>query len=324
MKHMLWFFIQLMATANGKLSSMSATQLGDVLAKHNELRRNMGASDMMMMVWNDTVASHAQAWADKCPGSAHSNSSDRLSTYDGENMAQAAGSHFVLTDNTDLTGSVEDWYNEIWNAGDYKNGGTFTGFGVCNGTCGHFTQVVWASANALGCGVAACQLNGLDGYVLVCQYHATVSGTYGGNMGTKTLFTKGTACSDCPSDYQTCTDSLCSAGTSDSTGDGTSESTSEGISDSTSTSATASDATSDGVSDSSTTSSTTSTTTSTTSSDIASASTSEQGRRRKRRRSGSSSTPSTADWDEFTTDLHSVSKRGISVIKPHGFLAGKK
>merc|ERR1719465_146713 len=170
-----------------------------------------------MMKWDSTVASHAQAWADTCPGSTHSDSSARFGTYDGENMAQAAGSNFVLTANTNLNGSVQAWYDEISEAGDYKDGGTFTGFGVCSGTCGHYTQVVWASADALGCGVAACTLMGYDGYHLVCQYHATVSGTYGGNMGQQTIFTKGTACGNCPSDYQTCTDSLCSDGTSAST-----------------------------------------------------------------------------------------------------------
>merc|ERR1712134_252901 len=99
---------------------------------------------MMMMVWNDTVASHAQAWADKCPGSTHSDSSNRYGEWDGENMAQKWGSNFVLTVNTDLTGSVQSWYDEIKDAGDYKNGCEFTGFDVCSGTCGHFTQVVWA------------------------------------------------------------------------------------------------------------------------------------------------------------------------------------
>merc|ERR1712137_1448007 len=194
----------------------------------------MGASDMMMMVWDSTVASHAQTWADTWAGSKHSDSSDRSGAYDGENMAQYAASSFVLTGNTNLNGSVQSWYDEIKAAGGYKNGGTFTGFDECSDTCGHFTQVVWASANALGCGVSACSLMGYDGYQLVCQYHASVSGTYGGNMKEQTLFTKGTACGECPSNYQSCTDSLCSDGTSGSTSDSTSASTSASTSDGTS------------------------------------------------------------------------------------------
>merc|ERR1712137_1333575 len=193
----------------------------------------MGASDMMMMVWDSTVASHAQTWADTWAGSKHSDSSDRSGAYDGENMAQYAASSFVLTDNTNLNGSVQSWHGEIKAAGGYKNGGTFTGFDECSDTCGHFTQVVWASANALGCGVSACSLMGYDGYQLVCQNHASVSGTYGGNMKEQTLFTKGTACGECPSNYQSCTDSLCSDGTSGSTSDSTSASTSDGTSYST-------------------------------------------------------------------------------------------
>merc|ERR1711979_99814 len=88
--------------------------------------------------------------------------------------------------------------NEVSDAGSYQNGGTFDGFGPCTGVCGHYTQVVWAAANELGCGVASCPMSGMPGYLLVCQYASTVSGAYGGNMGGQNLYTEGAACSACP------------------------------------------------------------------------------------------------------------------------------
>merc|ERR1719195_261100 len=120
-------------------------------------------------------------------------------------MAQSASSNFVLTGTTDLTGSVQSWYDEISQAGSYSNGGTFTGFGPCTGVCGHYTQVVWAAANKIGCGAAYCpHRTGMGGYELVCQYGSSVPGGYGGNMGGATVFTKGAACSSCPSGFATC------------------------------------------------------------------------------------------------------------------------
>lgn len=205
-------------------AGLSTTQRDAVLNYHNNLRDAMSASDMMKMTWDDSVAAHAQTWADGCPGGTHSDSSTgRSSQYDGENMAQSASSNFELTESTDLTASVQNWYDERSAAGSYKSGGTFTGFGECTSTCGHFTQVVWASANVLGCGVASCTLSGMDGYLLVCQYHASVSGAYGGNMMGSTIFTTGDACTACPTGFTTCSSNLCASSDDVSTTDADSD-----------------------------------------------------------------------------------------------------
>jgi hypothetical protein len=194
-------------------SALSQVQIDAVVSKHNTLRGAIGASDMMMLTWSPVLASRAQAHSSTCPGSSHSSNRG----YDGENMAASAGSNFQLTGTTDLTPSVQRWYDEISDAGDYQNGGTFNGFGPCTGVCGHFTQVVWAAANEIGCGVTSCPMQGMPGYQLTCQYRSTLPGKYGGNMGGSGIFTKGTACASCPSGYEECTEhppGLCGGGTS--------------------------------------------------------------------------------------------------------------
>jgi uncharacterized protein YkwD len=190
-------------------SALSQAQIDAVVSKHNTLRAAAGASDMMMLKWNPDLARRAQEHSSTCPGSSHSSNRGN----DGENMAASAGSNFQLTSTTDLTPSVQRWYDEISNAGDYQNGGIFSGFGTCTGVCGHYTQVVWAAANEIGCGVSSCPMSGMPGYQLTCQYRSTLSGKYGGNMYSKVVFTKGTACASCPNGYQTCSTSpagLCS------------------------------------------------------------------------------------------------------------------
>jgi len=181
-----------------------------LLRKHNDLRAAMGASDMTMMVWDDTLANAAQTYASGCPSGHSKNRPNSV----GENLAwKWSSSVRSLTATTDFTPSVQSWYDEIKDAGSYKTGGTFSGFGKCSGVCGHYTQVVRAAANKLGCGVNFCpHSSGMGGYMLVCQYGTSVSGSYGGNMQGTTLFTSGKACSKCPSGFQKCASNLCSIG----------------------------------------------------------------------------------------------------------------
>jgi len=204
---------------------LTQSQKDAIVKKHNALRAGLGASDMTKMTWDDTLANAAQQYvsgvsllaqqtnvssqkSQKCP---RGHSQNRAKSV-GENMAWKWSSSFQLADivNTDFTPSVQSWYDEIKDAGPYKTGGRFDGFGKCSGVCGHYTQVVWAAANKIGCGAAYCpHSTGMGGYELVCQYGTTVSGGYGGNMGGATVFTSGTACSKCPSGFGTCSSNLC-------------------------------------------------------------------------------------------------------------------
>jgi len=198
-----------------KATGLSEAQRDAVVAKHNELRASLGASDMIKLTWDQTLADAAQAHSGSCPGSTHTTNAARGNKV-GENMAQSGGSNFQLTSTTDLTGSVQDWFNEKSDAGSYQNGGLYTGNSPCTGVCGHYTQVAWQADNLIGCGVMECVNQfgqGWKGFHLTCQYGTTVPGSYGGNMndGRSVVFTPGTACSACPSGFETCSAGLCSA-----------------------------------------------------------------------------------------------------------------
>jgi len=203
--------------------SLSRSQMDAIVKKHNDLRAAMGASDMMEMTWDDTLAAAAQKWVSglslaevpgsqggsKCPDG-HSQNRNNA----GENMAWKWSSSVTsISPSTDYTPSVQDWYDEVKDAGPYKAGGTFSGFDQCTGVCGHYTQVVWAAADKIGCAAEYCpHSTGMGGYELVCQYGSSVPGAHGGNMRSSTLFTTGAACSKCPSGFNRCSNKLCSPG----------------------------------------------------------------------------------------------------------------
>jgi pathogenesis-related protein 1 len=90
------------------------------------------------LTWSATVATSAQAWADKCmfmhSGNAY-----------GENIYAGAG--------MDATPQqvVDSWAGE---AKDYDYATN-----SCSDVCGHYTQVVWRGSTKLGCGVTNCTKN---------------------------------------------------------------------------------------------------------------------------------------------------------------------
>jgi pathogenesis-related protein 1 len=116
------------------------------------------------LAWSETLAQQAQSWADHLAASGcqleHSQS-----PY-GENLA--AGTEGTLSPED----VVDMWYREV-SAYRFRSGG----FSM---DTGHFTQLVWASSQHLGCGVTTC--GGLD--VWVCNYDppGNVEGQYRENV----------------------------------------------------------------------------------------------------------------------------------------------
>lgn len=111
---------------------------GEALAAHNALRAK---HDVPALSWSGSLASTAQAWADKCVFE-HSNNG-------GENLAQGSGSPSIF---------INDWYSEIGQH-DFANP-------EANPETGHFTQVIWKDSKQLGCAISQCGGNPL----FVCNY----------------------------------------------------------------------------------------------------------------------------------------------------------
>lgn len=129
--------------------------LNGITRQHNLARESVSpaaSSPLPALAWSSTLAATAQAWADGCKFS-HSGG-----PY-GENIYATSGTSTP----TDVVGS---WVSEK-SKYNYANNS-------CSGTCGHYTQVVWAASLNLGCGVKNCTQNSPFGssswQFWVCNY----------------------------------------------------------------------------------------------------------------------------------------------------------
>ncbi|KFK40371.1 hypothetical protein AALP_AA3G364900 [Arabis alpina] len=122
----------------------------ETLEVHNKARALVGVGPM---VWNETLATYAQSYADERAGDcAMMHSSGPF----GENLAAGWGT---------MSGPVatEYWMTEKENY-DYDTNTC----GGADGVCGHYTQIVWRDSVRLGCGSVRCNN---DEYIwVICSY----------------------------------------------------------------------------------------------------------------------------------------------------------
>ncbi|XP_047188268.1 peptidase inhibitor 15-A-like isoform X2 [Scophthalmus maximus] len=147
-----------------------------ILDYHNQVRANVfpPAANMEHMLWDNDLARTAEVWAAKCiweHGPAH------LLQFYGQNLS-------------------------------FRTGGCPL---VCYGPmCTHYTQMVWASTNRVGCAVQTCYNMFVWGVLwreatfLVCNYSPK------GNWIGEAPYRVGIPCSACPSSYAgTCNNNMC-------------------------------------------------------------------------------------------------------------------
>jgi pathogenesis-related protein 1 len=133
-----------------------------LVAAHNYWRREVGVGDLQ---WSADAARVAQKWADdlkaeNCP--MRHNLAPERKKYFGENVYRYwrtspyppfyRNSKYV----TDAWGAESLWFDGSANSCHAPEGGT----------CGHYTQVVWAYSKLVGCGHAHCGAS----EVWVCEY----------------------------------------------------------------------------------------------------------------------------------------------------------
>ncbi|KAJ7332932.1 hypothetical protein JRQ81_015112 [Phrynocephalus forsythii] len=159
---------------------------------HNQYRSKVDppASDMLKMSWDPALEAFAKDYATKCIWE-HNKERGRR----GENL-------FAMSGDLDVTAIVENWHDEY----QYYNISTL----ACQEgqMCGHYTQVVWARSERVGCGTVFCKtienLNDTDMHLVVCNYEPP------GNVKGKKPYEEGKPCSMCPDGYS-CEDSLCAS-----------------------------------------------------------------------------------------------------------------
>merc|ERR1711872_183391 len=184
-----------------------------ILEKHNELRRKVAkgeenqakqqpkAANMREMVWNDELAAIAQRWADQCDFGHDKDRKKLDGTYVGQNAYKSSSSR--ESDLTTVMSKMDKptlaWYDEVHKYNfDPVNIKPFNFVYQA----GHYTQVVWAESEELGCGQVMYKDGDWYSNIVICNY------AKGGNFKGATMYEEGEPCSKCPSGYS-CKDSLC-------------------------------------------------------------------------------------------------------------------
>ncbi|XP_021112273.1 cysteine-rich secretory protein LCCL domain-containing 2 isoform X2 [Heterocephalus glaber] len=177
----------------------------EILRLHNQLRGQVSppASNMEHVTWDEELERSAAAWAQQCIWE-HGPTSLLVSI--GQNLAvhwgryRSPGFH------------VQSWYDEVK---DY----TYPYPHECNpwcpercsgAMCTHYTQIVWATTNKVGCAVHTCHRIDVWGEIwenavyLVCNYSPK------GNWIGEAPYRTGRPCSECPPSYGGgCRNNLC-------------------------------------------------------------------------------------------------------------------
>jgi len=174
----------------------------DLIVKtHNELRQRVaggleshgnqpGASNMRKLVWNDELAEVAQRLVDQCKYGHDNNRNMCDGTYVGQNIymsyawKQSEDEVMATVDK-----AVTKWYSEVEKPG--FDSSFINPFQYSPGA-GHYTQVVWAETQAVGCGLVNYEEGGWYKTLIACNYGV------GGNMMRGTMYKVGKGCSDCP------------------------------------------------------------------------------------------------------------------------------
>uniref|UniRef100_A0A8C5PMB5 Peptidase inhibitor 16 n=1 Tax=Leptobrachium leishanense TaxID=445787 RepID=A0A8C5PMB5_9ANUR len=186
MKPPLWIWIVLHV-----VFALNEEQKKFIVEKHNVYRSQVdpSASDMMALRWSKSLEDLAKSYAAKCIWEHNENRGLR-----GENLFLMTGTGL------DLELGLGDWYQEH----KFYN---FTSLECEDGKmCSHYTQMVWADTEKVGCGHHFCEkIKGYDVpkvHFLVCNYEPP-----GNYIGMK-LYKEGSSCANCPA-QSVCNGSLC-------------------------------------------------------------------------------------------------------------------
>merc|ERR1711936_38470 len=179
------------AACTGKtiFRQLDATGRQTILNKHNELRRKVAkgeewgqpaAANMKQMVWNDELEAIAQRWADQCVFEHDSVRTKLDGTSVGQNayMGWSSAAAAESTVQAGMDAPVQNWYDEVTDPG--FSSANISPFKFNSGN-GHYTQVVWAESEELGCAVVYFKDSNWYKNLVICNYW--VVGNMQGHVG---------------------------------------------------------------------------------------------------------------------------------------------
>ncbi|KAG8013866.1 Cysteine-rich secretory protein LCCL domain-containing 1 [Nibea albiflora] len=192
------------ARSRGK-RAISEGDMHLILDLHNKLRGQVHppASNMEYMVWDYELERSAEHWAYTCRwehGPSH------MLTQIGQNL----GAHWGR--DRPPTYHVQAWYDEVryYSYPYSQECNPHCPFRCSGPVCTHYTQLVWATSNRIGCAINVCYNMNVWGMIwakavyLVCNYSPP------GNWWGHAPYKYGAPCSACPASYGGgCRDNLC-------------------------------------------------------------------------------------------------------------------
>uniref|UniRef100_A0A8C9SBC0 Cysteine-rich secretory protein LCCL domain containing 1b n=1 Tax=Scleropages formosus TaxID=113540 RepID=A0A8C9SBC0_SCLFO len=188
--------------------AISESDMKLILDLHNKLRGQVypPASNMEYMVWDTELERSAEAWAHACRWE---HGPANLMRHIGQNL----GAHWGR--DRPPTFHVQAWYDEVrYYSYPYpQECNSYCPFRCSGPVCTHYTQMVWASSNRIGCAINVCYNMNVWGMIwakavyLVCNYSPP------GNWWGHAPYQHGQPCSACPPSYGGgCRDNLCFKG----------------------------------------------------------------------------------------------------------------
>ncbi|KAM9445740.1 peptidase inhibitor 16-like [Clarias gariepinus] len=183
---------------------LTEEQKDQIVALHNHYRSVVSpkAADMLHMTWNDTLSSIAEGYAALCIW----NHNPAVRNILGENL-------FLTTGHLNINRSMAAWFDEYK---DYVYANQ-----TCKNICGHYTQMVWAKSNRVGCASHFCKTVEGSTYnntmIVVCNYFPP------GNVEGVQPYEAGDPCSKCPEEMTGCIENTCREDTYSGGGSGSGE-----------------------------------------------------------------------------------------------------
>ena len=178
---------------------LTASDKDIVISSHNDVRSNvMPTSDgMKKLTWNNELAETAQEYSRNCIYEHSTGIFTSKFKKIGENLYVSS---LDMAPKKILKEAIQSWNEE-------KNDYNLT-LNICTNICGHYTQLVWNSTSAVGCGVTTCKNLRVNqalwplAQLVVCQYGPA------GNLNNRRPYQSGAPCSDCPGNT-VCQNNLC-------------------------------------------------------------------------------------------------------------------
>ncbi|XP_022535231.2 C-type lectin domain family 18 member A [Astyanax mexicanus] len=161
-----------------------------IVTQHNRLRSRVDpmAANMQKMEYSERLARLAQERAESC-------SEDRslLEEHTGHIGWNVCRSPHGVASFSDI---INSWFKEgqnyIYQSGQCRN----------NGTCKHYTQLVWATSSQVGCAVRVCRGGAVQWDLFVCAY--SPGGNWEVNGRHVVPYKAGVYCSLCTSSMSGC------------------------------------------------------------------------------------------------------------------------